>query len=603
MGKRERRRAMNAVSAFAIAVRDQFMRRAGVGLLLPFLIVLLFFAFHGVAALGLKGLDPFGLGAASGERSEQVTQRVLAPFYAPSNKVTVVLIDDQYLRDRQVGWPLSYAEQGLLLRRVLSAAPAALVIDLVYPHRHAASVSGRADAEALFKPIDGDTTTPVIFTAMAREFATAETATAETAAAGAQAGGGNSSADRGVLPAGFTFCGEQSSAAVSLNDLLDTESIQRDLRDQILQIGMRKHDNWHLALVRWSGCGSRYPLMLGGNADAVTPALAAYRAACVAPPQSWSEKANRPQCVSDAAQLTVNFREPLRIRWGAFPPWEQRFSSDERTCQPSASRAQAVPLWRRLGVALRELTVGMFKDMRKSQSVAERLPCPAIAVAPMSLLAKASASEWRELIQDRVVLVGASVSGIPDVIVSPVHGQLPGVLLHAMAVDNLLHYGVRYPADRYREATELLAFALVLAFAYSLPFLFWLLEHPRLRRTLAMTGSLVWLLIIAVCVQQRQWPIVVSAVLLAICLDLMRPTVTASYFVILTLAAVLAGVSQMNGWPPGNWLGLLLLLFGFTHTVKPFYHGADRSRLPSRYSLLAVLWQRLKPTHITGSGT
>lgn len=44
----------------------------------------------------------------------------------------------------------------------------------------------------------------------------------------------------------------------------------------------------------------------------------------------------------------------------------------------------------------------------------------------------------RALFEDRVVMIGADIRGAPDLVQSPVHGQIPGVFLHAMALDNLL---------------------------------------------------------------------------------------------------------------------------------------------------------------------
>jgi CHASE2 domain-containing sensor protein len=44
----------------------------------------------------------------------------------------------------------------------------------------------------------------------------------------------------------------------------------------------------------------------------------------------------------------------------------------------------------------------------------------------------------------RVVMVGVKLAGINDIWDSPVHGQLPGVYAHAMALDNLLTYGDRH---------------------------------------------------------------------------------------------------------------------------------------------------------------
>ena len=161
---------MNLRRAFG-QFRADFTARTGVGLMLPLIVVAIFFALHGFEPLHLKGLDPFGLGAASGARSAQATQRVLAPFYSASDKVVVVLIDDDYVRGRGAGWPLSYAEQGRLLRRVMLVEPAVVVVDLVYPHRHAGDAGvASADVAALTRPIESlRATRPVVFTAFARE--------------------------------------------------------------------------------------------------------------------------------------------------------------------------------------------------------------------------------------------------------------------------------------------------------------------------------------------------------------------------------------------------------------------------------------------------
>lgn len=45
------------------------------------------------------------------------------------------------------------------------------------------------------------------------------------------------------------------------------------------------------------------------------------------------------------------------------------------------------------------------------------------------------------------VLVGVNVDGIPDFVDSPVHGRLPGVFMHAMALDNMLTSGPRFLRD------------------------------------------------------------------------------------------------------------------------------------------------------------
>ena len=66
------------------------------------------------AVFGLvEKIDPFNIGAASEARSQQVAARIFSPFYRASGDVVVVLIDDEYLRQRQIGWPMRFAEHSL----------------------------------------------------------------------------------------------------------------------------------------------------------------------------------------------------------------------------------------------------------------------------------------------------------------------------------------------------------------------------------------------------------------------------------------------------------------------------------------------------------
>ncbi len=57
--------------------------------------------------------------------------------------------------------------------------------------------------------------------------------------------------------------------------------------------------------------------------------------------------------------------------------------------------------------------------------------------------AKARA-EADQLLQGKVVMYGASLSGVQDLVFTPNRDILPGVYLHAMALDNLLTWGSKY---------------------------------------------------------------------------------------------------------------------------------------------------------------
>ena len=542
-----------------MAFREQFKRmraafasRAGVSLWLPLIIVVLFFAFH--------ELDPFGIGHASAVRSEQATLRIVSPFYAPSGKVAVILIDDAYLRAHEIGWPLAYAAQGQLLRQILAVNPAAIVIDLVYPHRHGAGPNSGDEVSQLVSRIEPDSTTPIIFTAMAKE--------------------------PDALPHDFRFC--KASARI---DLIDPESMLPTLLARLRPAAgdaagalAPPHANWLLSYIRWSGCGTRYPLMLGGDPNSATPAFAAFRAYC-------AKHSDIVSCSSASpATEPEKFQEPMTIRWGAFPPSEQSFAYGTNTCQAPADRDGQVSAWRKLKVAVTQLTLGIFQESRTHPNHEIGLPCPAITVIPLGALEQGSVDDWRELLSNKIVLLGANISGIPDIVDSPVHGQVPGVVLHGMALDNLLTLGPRYLADRQAQLRQVVAIVLAALFAYALPFMLWLLDHARVRRVLAATSFLLWITLSVTCLLLGETKLALAALGFGICFDVITPPVTAVYFYAVLFAALISVFQLNRGWPPGNWLGLLLLVLAFSHTVKPFYHESARAQLPHRYSVMVMLY-------------
>ncbi|HEY1720296.1 MAG TPA: CHASE2 domain-containing protein [Magnetospirillaceae bacterium] len=56
----------------------------------------------------------------------------------------------------------------------------------------------------------------------------------------------------------------------------------------------------------------------------------------------------------------------------------------------------------------------------------------------------------RPYLKGRIVFVGVDLSGLPDVVTSPIHGRIPGIYVHAMAFDNLVKFGDDYystPSD------------------------------------------------------------------------------------------------------------------------------------------------------------
>jgi len=70
--------------------------------------------------------------------------------------------------------------------------------------------------------------------------------------------------------------------------------------------------------------------------------------------------------------------------------------------------------------------------------------CPYHRTLSMAQVGAVPDAELAGALKDRYVMVGANIPGQNDFAKSPVHGLVPGVHYHAMALDNLLSYGERY---------------------------------------------------------------------------------------------------------------------------------------------------------------
>lgn len=108
--------------------------------------------------------------------------------------------------------------------------------------------------------------------------------------------------------------------------------------------------------------------------------------------------------------------------------------------------AQTHWTWELIPRPAREVLVQLLPESWVPSSV--QPPCPSHRHVPLSVVADPQTQEvgdWlRRNLQSRHVLIGASVTGVNDSVQSPVHGAIPGIYLHAMALDNLLTYGMNY---------------------------------------------------------------------------------------------------------------------------------------------------------------
>ncbi|MDW2458130.1 CHASE2 domain-containing protein, partial [Vibrio sp. 1249-1] len=76
-----------------------------------------------------------------------------------------------------------------------------------------------------------------------------------------------------------------------------------------------------------------------------------------------------------------------------------------------------------------------------------RVKCPPILTLSADDFLAPNATgnqDLRKVIENRAVFIGYDLLGSSDLVVSPVHNQLPGVFYHAMAFVNLVSMDTKY---------------------------------------------------------------------------------------------------------------------------------------------------------------
>jgi len=496
-------------------------------------------------------LDPFGIGTASSQRSEQAVLRITAPMYTSSDRVAVVLIDDAFLARTGSGWPLGYAVQGRLLRSVMQAQPAGVFVDLLYQRLHTGADTPATDVRAadvptdLTEPLDRYSSTPLVFAGRIRH----------------------------DLPANAELCSAHPTTAHET--LLD----ERSILPAIVQWIGAKPTLRSISLVGWWGCADRYPLILTGHATEMSPAFALLRAHCALAQEPDPECA----ALKDETSIESNFSRPMVVRWGAYPPVAQQPYYAAGVCQRYAA---SISWTTRLWMSLEQLLLGVFEDLRNAGKPDLALPCPSVAVIPASVLWSGDGAVARDLLAGRFVMIGTAASGIADWHQSPVHGQVPGVVLHAMALDNLLSLGTRYTTDLSSIASVGIATLLLLTLAFIAPrvLLRW---RERNSRALAAVAFAIWLVLAGFLAWSgASGAAVFAAIAIGLALDLISPMQTFGYALIVALSAIGASTLLRLGIAPANWIGMILVAVTFFHTSKQFFRDEHRKGFPHKASFL-----------------
>jgi len=152
----------------------------------------------------------------------------------------------------------------------------------------------------------------------------------------------------------------------------------------------------------------------------------------------WSDPDTRSAALAiaqDAAGISLpRTRDAMALTWGVNNLDQRRLTPDCRLARGGIGEMLPTYLRQLLGQADADMPV-----------------CPYTRTLALSELRAADADEARldDLLKGRYVMIGGALSGFNDTVLSPVHDVVPGVFMHAMALDNLLTY-----QDRYKRAVE-----------------------------------------------------------------------------------------------------------------------------------------------------
>ncbi|MBZ6380029.1 MULTISPECIES: CHASE2 domain-containing protein [Pacificimonas] len=436
VGRRARRLVRVFVRVLVLIFEVIFDRKAAaIGFCLVFLVDL---------------FDSFGIDQAGTRAFERMVVSVLGPLYAPDERegeidplaadapgrsqIAVVLINHETFEDNgQEGPPLSYQAQAELLDRISAAEPRAIFWDIYYP-RSRLDVR-RVSAFAALQ--QGEAGAPVASPGL-------QALTGSMKAAGQRAPlfiGPVSPDDRGLAPLRSVltqpvFSCLEPDFVLCRNVPAARAKYRSGVHQVSLMVGTDEWNSYPLRLAPLHETG-RAPHDEGederevaGEIRRVAPsaAVAMYWARC-----ELAEQGGGPPCTARPLPHSA-----MRLRWGLGSSRWMTENQDEESLRHCPESGNPV------GQSLTQFGKGITRAAwtartqgRGDRFVAFGCGYHDFVYADSLNDAGANGQPFHTRLKDRLVLVGFDLDGI-DRWQAPYYGEVPGVLIHAMALDNLL---------------------------------------------------------------------------------------------------------------------------------------------------------------------
>lgn len=344
-----------------------------------------YIAIYGTLLLILAAADPFGLKSAADAESRDLFFNIAAPFYrlGEPTEAAVVLIEERSLKAAGETNPPTFMFYDSILGTLMDLGARAVFLDILF-------VDDRPDTAA--------------FAAALRQY---------------------QDAGMPVVLASGLKSGEPCTAAQG------RERQRPEVADAAA----------YLAAVYYERSPGTYPptVALGCAPERRrSAALEMLRQSCA------DSDATCRQEVAVIEQRPAD--QPMIVQWGNAPPEIVRdlYHAEGRTC-----RRRPAGIVEAMAQSLEKLGLSLGSGFADDTPLLDQ--CPYVPwifaeelVPGATTVAPARSDLLRRAVAGKVVFVGMRLDGTNDVTVSPVHGVLPGVFLHAMAFDNLVGMGAAY---------------------------------------------------------------------------------------------------------------------------------------------------------------
>ncbi len=516
-----------------------------------------------LSAYGVAKLNLFGLESASDRVADAVYQRITAADYgaarAGQRAISVIALDDTSLEAMKgYGWtrfPPTYDQQWTMLDDLMNvggAPPSAMFVDFVYMGQGAPGdgfdtfLSGVAAATraAIWSAKPGCLSDPLVKIAC-------------------------------IVGAGGT---PMIFAKPSPGDLGVFPDVERRL-DGVAVLAPALVGQTAYPLITDYGFDPAKATRLGVRAFDISPAMAMYAAYClrrrdacgVASILDLRNRAARALqgLTSPPVDVNADFDAPMDVVWGSRPDRDylaitRAVSGANAPCRAAGSG------WR---ARLAEQMMGL-----RAPGAGARQECPYTLTLGYDRIVAGRGLEQKDLarvLAGRLVMVGGEFHASSDWVESPVHGQVPGIQYHAMALDNLIEYGDDYRRNAQAMFdSDLLKCLLVAALAFC-GILAVMVRNSLLDHAVATRG------------ETRLHPKVYAPLYLAL--------FTASFGIV--LFATWLGVTYAHR-SPINWIGISACALGFlfyaTRQILPADIGGSIEHIAFVRHFLAAgrLWRK-----------